>query len=327
MKNFVKRFFETLFVTILLAIILIPGGASGQEKFPDRAITLVVPWAAGGGLDMAARAMQPHLQQFLGQPVVVVNKPGGGTAIGHHFVLDSKPDGYTIIQSGVVINTLEYVLPSAGISYKKFDPIIFYSYTPAAMLVKPDSPWHNLKELIDYAKANPGKLRVANAAYGAIWHLAAVAFEKEAGLQITHLSTKGTAASLPALLGGHVDAMIAGPGDIFPLVKAGKLKMLAIAEPERSKFVPDVPTFKEFGINVVMYSFYSFLGPKGIPKDRIQILHDAAKKAMETKEYQEYCQGQGVTVSYKGPEEFAQYLEKEDKKFKKLVMEAGIKPE
>jgi tripartite-type tricarboxylate transporter receptor subunit TctC len=327
MKNFARRFFETLFATILLAIILIPGVASGQEKFPDRAITVVVALAAGGGQDMAARAMQPHMQNFLGQPVVIINKPGGGASIGHAFVMNSKPDGYTIIQATVSIHTLEYVLPSAGISYKKFDPIIFYSYTPSAMLVRPDSPWNNLKELIDYAKANPGKLRLVSAAPGGVSHLAALGFEKEAGLQVTHLTTKGIAASLPLLMGGHVDAMIAQPGDILPLVKGGKLKMLAIAEPERSKFVPDVPTFKEFGVDVVMYSFFSFLGPKGIPKERIKIIHDAAKKAMETKEYKEYCEGQGLTIAYKGPEEFARYLDEEDKRFEKLVKEAGIKPE
>lgn len=300
-------------------------GASAQEKFPTKPITLVVPWAAGGGQDGSARAIAPHVGKFIGQPVVIVNKPGAATATGHRFVQESKPDGYTLVQTTVPINTLEYLQPSAGVSYKKFEPIVFYSYTPAALLLKSDAPWKTLKEVIDYAKANPGKLRIANTAHGGIWHFSAIALEKEAGLKITHLSTKGSADAVPAVLGGHVDALISGPGDVLHLVKGGKLKMVAIAEPERSKYAPDVPTFKEFGLDIVMYSYYSWLGPKGIPEEKVNFICDAVKKAADMKGYREYCENQGVSVALKGPKEFTKFLDAEDKKYKKLIEESGIK--
>lgn len=298
-----------------------------QEKFPVKPITLIIPWAAGGGQDNSARALAPLVGEILGQPIVIVNKPGAASATGHIFVQDSPADGYTLLQTSTPIITLQYLHPSSGVSYKKLEPIAMFSYSPAAIFIKNDAPWNTLKELVDYAKANPGKLRLANSTNGGIWHLAGMTFAKEAGIKIIHVSTKGSAADANMVLGGHVDGLIGGPGDVFHLVKGGKLKMIASAEPERSKLLPDVPTFKESGLNLVMFSYYSWLGPKGLAPEKVRVIAEAVKKATESKPYRDFCANQAVTINFMAPREFSKFLEETDKKYKTLIEENHIKAE
>jgi tripartite-type tricarboxylate transporter receptor subunit TctC len=298
-----------------------------QATFPSKPITLVIPWAAGGGQDNSARAISPQVGAALGQPLVIVNKPGAASATGHIFVQDADPDGYTLVQTSTPIITLQYLHPSSGVSFKKLEPIGMHAYSPAAIFVKSDGPFDTLKKLVDYAKANPGKLRLANSSNGGIWHLSGIAFAKEAQIKIVHVSTKGSAADANMVLGGHVDGMIGGPGDVFHLVKGGKLKMIAVGEPIRSKLLPDVPTFKEMGLNLVMFSYYSWLGPKGLPKEKVKIIYDALKKGADSKEYRDFCTNQAVTLSVMGPEDFAKFLAETDKKYKAFIEEGGIKAE
>ncbi len=314
----------------VLGLTLLAAGvttAPAQEKFPTRPITLVIPWAPGGGQDNSARAITPLVSAILGQPLVIVNKPGAASATGHISVQDSAPDGYTIIQTSTPLITLQYLHPSSGVSYKKFEPIALFSYSPAAIFVKADAPWNTLKDLVDYAKANPGKLRLANSTHGGVWHITGMAFAKEAGIKMTHVSTKGSAADANMVLGGHVEGLIGGPGDVLHLVKGGKLKIIAIAEPERNKILPNVPTFKENGYDVVLFSYYSWLGPKGMAQEKTHIIAEAVKKAAESKEYRDFALNQGVTISVLGPKEFGKFLEMTDQKYKKLIEEGGIKPE
>lgn len=313
-------------LAFILAILLAPT-AYAQEKFPTKPIILVIPWAAGGGQDNSARAITPQVGAILGQPLVIVNKPGAASATGHISVQDAAPDGYTLVQTSTPIITLQYLHPSSGVSFKKLEPIVLFSYSPAAIFVKSDSPYNTLKKLVDYAKANPGKARLANSTNGGIWHISGMAFAKEAGIKITHVSTKGSAADANMVLGGHVEGMVGGPGDVYHLVKGGKLKMIAIAEPERSKLLPDVPTFKESGLNLVLFSYYSWLGPKGLAPEKVRTIYEAVKKAAESKEYRDFCANQAVTISVMGPKEFAKFLEETDRRYKTFIEESGIKPE
>lgn len=326
MKASVKFWGVAIVVCMAFAVMPI-NGISAQEKFPTKPITIVVPWAAGGGQDSSSRAIAPQVSKILGQPLVIVNKPGAASATGHIFVQEAAPDGYTIVQTSTPLITLQYWQPSAGVSFRKFEPIVLFSYNPATLFVKSDAPWNTLKEFVDYAKANPGKVRIANSTHGGIWHFTGIALAKEAGLKITHVSTKGSAADATMVMGGQVEGMIGGPGDVLHLVKGGKLKIIATAEAERSKALPNVPTFKESGFNVVAFSYYSWLGPKGVSQERVKILYEAVKKAAETKEYRDFCENQGVTISVMGPQEFAKFLEAQDVKYKKFIEEAGIKPE
>jgi len=325
MKKWVNVFSVACLISFL-ALILLSGLAIGaDDKFPSKPISIVVSWSAGGGQDLVARALQPQLQEALNQSVVIVNKPGAGGSIGFNSVAIADPDGYTILQASPSVNILKYTL-KAGVDYKNYAPIIFGAYTPATVLVKVDAPCKDLKEFLAYAKANPGKIRIANSGYGGIWHIAAIAIEKGAGVKVTHVPYKGTAPSVPALLGGHIDAILAGFGDTQHLIKDGKMKPIGVAAPERSKFAPNVQTCKELGMDLDMISYYSWVAPKGTPKDRIKILYEAFKKALESKAFVDFADKQGVTIAPKGPDEFAKFFEKEDKKFEELINIAGIKP-
>jgi tripartite-type tricarboxylate transporter receptor subunit TctC len=326
MKKWEKRFFGTSLI-VFFAFGLLPGLAIGaQDKFPSKPVLIVVSWSAGGGQDLVARALQPQLQEALKQSVVIVNKVGAGGSIGFSSVAIADPDGYTILQASPSVNILKYTL-KAGIDYTNYAPIIFGAYTPATILVKVDAPWKDLKEFLAYAKANPGKIRIANSGYGGIWHIAAIAIEKGAGVKFTHVPYKGTAPSVSALLGGHIDAILAGFGDTLHLIKDGKMKPIGVAAPERSKFAPNVQICKELGMDVDMISYYSWVAPKATPKDRIKILHDGFKKALQSKAFEDFADSQGVTIAPKDSDEFAKFLEKEDNKYKELITIAGIKPE
>ncbi len=326
MKNNAKKFWMAILMAALGWGTMVGSLAFAQEKFPTKQLTFIISWSAGGGQDLTARALQPHLEKALGQPVIIINKPGGGASIGFNEIANSAPDGYTFGQVSPSINILKYTM-RAGIDYVKFEPIMFGGYSPSTILVRKEAPWNSLKEFLDHARANPGKVRMGNSGYGAIFHISAIGMEQVAGVKFIHVPYKGTAPSIPALLGGHIEAIVAGITDTFHLIKGGKLKALGVAAPERSKFVPEAQTFKELGMDAEFITFYAWVGPKGIPQERVTILYQAFRKAIESKEFRDYCDSQGVTISTKDPEEFAKYLAQEDKKWNELITIGGIKPE
>ncbi len=326
MKKDAKNFC-VIVVVALCWVVMVGGWAAAQEKFPSKPVTLVVPWSAGGGHDLIARALQPLLEKFLGVPVMVVNKPGGGATIGFGEVMRSAPDGYTLCHISPTFNIVKYTVKDTTVDYVKFEPIIFVAYSPQIVVAKKDAPWNTLKEFLDYAKANPGKLRVGNTGYGSIHHIGAIGIEHAAKVKFTHIPYKGAAPAIPELLGGHIDVLVVGQTDTLNLIKGGDLKAIGVAAPERSKFIPEVQTFIELGVNHSVPSFYSWVGPKGIPKERVNVLYNAFLKCIETKEFRTFCDSQGANIAVKRPEEFGKFLAEEDKKWKELITIAGIKPE
>lgn len=323
--NYLKFMSHILVGILFFGIMGIPWYIGGQEKFPNKPITLIVSWAPGGGMDLNARAIQPHVEKNLGQPVIILNKPGGGATIGFTEGARALPDGYTITHLSASIITTHYTV-SPDIHYRNYDPVILVGFTPRTVTVRAEAPWKSLKEFLDYAKANPGKIRMVNSGHGGSGHIHAIGFEMTTGAKFTHVPFKGYAPALMALVGGHAEATVSGLADEFNLVKSGKLKVLAIAAPERMSDLPDVPTFKELGMDPggFLGSLYGFVVPKRTPKDRIKILHDAFRKGMESPEYIEYTKSQGVMNYYLGPEEFLEFLEKEDKEWSRLIEAAGI---
>jgi tripartite-type tricarboxylate transporter receptor subunit TctC len=260
--------------------------------------------------------------------VVVINKVGGGGSIGWNEVANSPPDGYIIGQLTQSINILKYTV-KANIDYRKYEPIMIGGYTSAIVFGRKDLPWNTTKELIDYARANPGKVRFANSGYGSLYHLATIAVEKAAGVKFTHVPYKGLGPAVHPLLGGHVDVMLTGITDGLYLIQGGKFKVLGSASLERSKFFPDAKTFKEIGVdmNIEFGAIFSWGGPKGIPRERVNILYGLIKKCIESKEFGDFADKTGITISIKGPEEFAKYFEEGDAKWRELITVAGIKPE
>lgn len=316
-----------IFTVAALSLVMFGGLALGQTKFPEKPINLIIPVAAGGGQDLFARSLQPHLEKILGQPLIIINKIGGGGSIGYNEIAVSAPDGYTIGQASPSLLAHKYIAKGSKIDYSRYEPILFGGYTAYGILVRKDAPWNTWKEFYDYVKANPKKVKVGNSGFGSSGHIASLGMEHAAGLNFIHVPYKGIATTFTDILGGHIDAISGGVADTLDLVKGGKLKFMAVAAPERSKVLPNVPTFKELGMDAEFITFYSWLGPKGLSKEKVGILYQAFKKAIETKEFGSFCQTQGVTISLKGPEELGKYLEIEDKKLRELTTIGGIKPE
>jgi len=303
------------------------GVVLAQGKFPGKPITFVVSWSAGGGQDMVVRALEPNFVKSFGQPAVIVNKAGGGSTIGLNEIMKASPDGYTIGPGSPNLLISKYTVKDAGIDYKRFEPIIYIANSDSAIFAKQDAPWKNLKELLDWTKKNPGKLRVGNSGYGAMQHLSAIAMEHASKSKFIHIPYKGGAPSLPALMGGHLDIIVNSITDVLHLVRGGELKALGVAAPARNRFIPEAQTFKELGMDVVFSTCYTWVGPKGIPKDRVKILYESLRKSAESKEFKSFCDQQGVTLAMKGPEEFAKILEAEDKMWQEVITIGGIKPE
>ncbi len=327
MGNHAKEFGKILLAIVCSFALLGPGLIFAQQRFPVKPVTFVVSWSAGGGQDMVVRALEPNFVKSFGQPAVIVNKAGGGSTIGLNEIMKAPPDGYTLGPGSPNLLISKYTVKDAGIDYKKFEPIIYIANSDSAIFAKKDAPWNDLKELLDWSRKNPGKLRVGNSGYGAMQHLSAIAMEHASKSKFIHIPYKGGAPSLPALMGGHLDIIVNSITDVLHLVRGGELKALGVAAPARNRFIPDAQTFKEMGMNVVFSTCYTMVGPKGIPNDRVKILYECLRKSAESKEFTGFCDQQGVTLAIRGPEEFGKILDEEDKMWRDVITIGGIKPE
>ena len=315
-----------IFLACGVALGLLTGTAFTQEKFPSRPIQFIIPWAAGGGGTVNAQALQPHFEKAIGGSIQIVNKPGGGGTIGWNYVANAAPDGYTVGVTNQSFILTQYTTRT-GVSFKKVDPIIMVIDMPAALAVKTDAPWKNFKELISYAKANPGKFQMGNSGMGANYHVSALGIEMVTGVKLTHVPFKGAGPSMTALLGGHVDAAVSELPTLLPFVEGKKFRLLVVGAPERNFAVPDVPTMKEEGYeDILIGAWYIWSVPKGVPKDRVQKLHDAFKTAMESKEYGEIYRKLGGVVRYVPPRDLPAFYEQEDRKLKRLIDYSGFQP-
>jgi len=310
-------------VAILLLVFI--HSTFAQEKFPTRPITLIIPWAPGGGGSINAQLLQPHMEKAIGSGVVIVNKTGGGGTIAWNFVANSAPDGYTVaIVNPSLVVTL--YTTKTGVSYKRFDPILYTVGVPAGVVVKADSPWKTFKELIEHARANPGKMQMANSGHAAMYHIGIVGIEMATGVKFTHIPYKGSGPCVTALLGGHADASLIEISTLLPYVEAKKFRILAVSSATRNFAIPEVPTFKEYGFDLDVGTWYGYVVPKGTPKERIKILHDTFKVAMDSEEFKAFYKKQGGVVEYKDAEGLAGYLELQDKLWKKIIDFGGFKP-
>ncbi len=312
---------------VLAAVLMLSGGGAGwaQEKFPARPIQFVIPWAAGGGGTINAQALQPQFEKTVGS-VQIVNKPGGAGTIAWNYVANSPADGYTlgIVNPSTVVT--QYTTKT-GVPFDRFDPIAFTVYIPAGVVVRADSPWKTFKEFIAYAKANPGKVQMANSGHAAMYHIGIVGIEMAMGVKFTHVPFKGTGPCITALMGGHVDGSLNEISTLLPYVESKKFRILAVCSPERSPAVPDAATFKEYGFDLDVGTWYAYVGAKGIPKDRITKLQDGFKAAVESKEFQALYQKQGGMATFKGPEALSAYFKAQDRQWKKIIEFGDFKPE
>jgi tripartite-type tricarboxylate transporter receptor subunit TctC len=272
-----------------------------------------------------SQLLQPHLEKALGVGVMIINKPGGGGTIAWNFVAHSPPDGYTVAHINPSLIITQYTTKT-GVDYRKFDPIIYTVGIPAGVVVRFDSPWKTFKEFLDDARANPRKIQMANSGHGAMYHIGIMGIEMATGVKFTHVPYKGSGPCVTALLGGHADGSLIEISTLLPHVEAGKLRVLAVSSPERNFALPAVPSFKEFGFDLDVGTWYAYVVPKGTPQERTQILHGAFKKAVETEEFKSPYKKQGGVVQYMGPAELAAFLNNQDRLWKKIMDFSGFKP-
>ncbi|GAB7387021.1 tripartite tricarboxylate transporter substrate binding protein [Bacillaceae bacterium] len=288
---------------------------SGEgSDYPNKPITLIVAYAAGGGTDVGARILVPYLEKELGVPVNVVNKPGGGGWIGWNELANAEPDGYTI----GYINTPNFMTGYLDPQYKRehnlesFIPIANHVTDPGVIAIRNDEKrFSNIQELIEYAKQN--ELTTTSTGVGSDDHLAALKLNDKFGTKLKPVHNGGAAESRTAVLGGHVDLLFANAGEVFQMHKDGEVKIIAVMAEERSPFLPDVPTMKESGFDVVSGSARGIAAPKGVDPEKIEILRAALEKGIKNEEQGKKMAGMGLQVDYKEGEEYKNMLVQDEK--------------
>jgi tripartite-type tricarboxylate transporter receptor subunit TctC len=298
---------------------------AAKTDFPKKAITLIVPYAAGGGTDATARALARAAEKHLGQSVPIVNKTGGGGAVGFIEGSTAKPDGYTVTMVTVELATLHH-LGLTPITYKEFKPIAQINFDPSAITVKADSPWKTAKEFLDYAKAHPGEVKMGNSGPGSIWHLSAASIEKAAGVKFNHVPFDGAGPAVTALMGGHIDAVPVSPAEVKAQVDSGKLKTLAIVDAKPSEALPGIKTLEEeTGVKpTYLGPWRGVVVPKNTPDDVVKVLTDAFMKAAEDQEFKDFMKKSGLGLVVTDSQGFAKLMEQSDKSFGELIPTLGI---
>ncbi len=307
----------------IVFISLIADLSFGQEKFPSKPITIVVPWGPGGRTDIVARMVAPVYEKVLGQPVVVVNKAGASGYIGMKSVSTAKPDGYTLLIAGGGLMVLQYTGESK-IRWEEFKWIGQIYTAWATVSVNAESSWKTIEEFVDYARKNPMKLKHGNTGYGGTTHLFSEGFSKEAGIKFTQISYKSDGLAATALASKEVDVISSPLSAVRPLMEAGKIRVLVLQADKRSPQFPDIPTLKEKGINWAAGTFEGFTVPKDTPDNIVTILESALEKAMKDPILGESFKKLDIAVEYRNHKDFMAYVEQQDKKYHELLKEAGL---
>lgn len=299
------------------------------QKFPDRPITIVVPYGPGGTNDIVAREVAQKIQEQFGQPVVVENKPGANGALGTGFVARSKPDGYTIlIAPSSVLAINEWLYKDLPYNVEKdFQPLSLAGTTPNILVVHPSVPANNIAEFIALAKSKPGSIAYASMGAGSTGHLNGELFRALTGADIKHIPYKGSGPALNDLLAGQVQAMFDNLSTALTHVKAGKLKGLGVTSLERSAMAPEIPTIASSVKGFDATSWFGFLAPKATPKPVIDQLSAAIIKALNAPDVRERLVKGGLTMVANKPEEFAAFIRAEKVKWGDVVKKANVKIE
>jgi tripartite-type tricarboxylate transporter receptor subunit TctC len=303
-------------------------GTAFAQAYPTKPIRIVVPFAAGGTSDILARAIGPKLTETWGQPVVVENKTGANGNVGAEFVARSAPDGYTMLLSDVgalAINPSVYPnMPYDPV--KDFSPVIMISYSPHVLAVHPSVPAANIRELIAFAKANPGKLNFANSGTGGAPHLAGVEFAQRTGIQWAYIPYKGGSQAVTDVVAGQSNVLFNGMLATYPAVKGGRLRGIAVSSAERVPSAPELPTVAESGLpGFVTGSYQGLLAAAGTPKEIIGKLNAELTRILNTQDMKDMLAKQGTEVRAGAPEALGTFIASEKTRWAKVVKEAGIK--
>ncbi|MGZ5660155.1 MAG: tripartite tricarboxylate transporter substrate binding protein [Usitatibacter sp.] len=305
---------------LALAALAVAFPIASAQQFPSKPVRIVVPFPPGGGADALARIMQPALTRMWGQPVIVENKPGASGHIGADFVAASEPDGYTLLMSSTASLTEKNVA--------SFAPVTLVSASPYVIVASPKVPARDVRELIEYARKNPGKLSFGSSGTGAASHLSAALFKSLAGIDMLHVPYKGTGQAVTDLLAGQIDLMFAPAQTVMPHVQAGKLRAYAVTSAKRFSILPDLPTVAESGLaGYEAVGWFGLLAPAKTPPAIVAKISADANKVLAEHDVKQQLLIVGTEPSGDTPAEFARFIQADQAKWSRLMRERGIAPE
>jgi tripartite-type tricarboxylate transporter receptor subunit TctC len=313
-----------LLTVVALSSAMLAGAAFTQAAdYPRKPVTVICPWTAGGGTDVLLRALSREAEKCMGQTINVVNQTGGGGAVGHNAIRAAAPDGYTVGMITFELNSL----PPQGLvpfTWKDFDPLMRVNSDPAALTVKADAPFKTLKEFIDYAKSHPGEITIGNSAPGSVWHIAAGLMAEKTGVDVKHVPFDGAQPAVTALVGGHIKAVSVSVPEVRSQVQAGNLKILGVMDTVRDPLFPDVPTFKEQGVDVVFYTWRGMGLPKGVPAAVKAKIAECYKKAFDSPDFKEFAKKASLNLAYQDSADFAKFLDQNYKDVEAVMKNLGM---
>jgi tripartite-type tricarboxylate transporter receptor subunit TctC len=323
-----RRWISTgLVVLLAVGAFVVMSPTEGEAAWTaSRPVQLICPWAAGGGTDRVARMVGILLEKELGQPVTIVNRTGGGGAVGHTAGATATPDGHTLTIVTVELAMMHW-MGLTPLTYKEFTPVTLVNIDAAGVQVAENSEWKTLKQLLDYVKANPGKAKASGTAKGGIWDLARAGLLKTAGIPVDAMPwvpSTGAATGLQELVAGGVQVVTASLVEGRSLIDAKKVRALANMAEARDPVFPDVPTAKELGYNWTMGAWRGFALPKGTSAEIVAVYEKAMDKVVKSKEFTDFMKGGPFGILYKPSAEFAKFLAEQDATFGVLMKEAGI---
>ena len=309
---------------MLICAIALPVRAG---EYPDHAIKMIVPFAAGGGTDVIARIIAQNLNAKWGQPVVVENQPGASGAIGTRAVMNAAPDGYTLLMAST--GALMAVSAAAG-NDSPFDvnkyltPIVIGAAPPYLLVASPTLPVRTTAELVKYAREKPEGLTFGSSGVGAASHLSGLLFASDTGIKMLHVPYKGTGPAVTDLLGSRIDIMFAPGPVVAQFVQSGQLKALGVTDTQRSKFYPEVPTVADAVPGYESVGWFGLLAPPNTPPDIVKRLNEVIVAAMQTKEFRDHLATLGAEPKPQTPEEFGRYINADVAKWSKLVKDNNV---
>jgi len=311
---------------VLSALALAAGSGVRAQGFPTKPIHIIVGYSAGGAVDIIARAIGQHLQAGLGQPVIVENKPGAGTNIATKSLIDSPPDGHTVMLAANALAANVSLFQPAPYELERIAPIALVGRVPVVLVANAQSSVDSVKALIAQSKAKPESIDYGTPGNGSTPHLAVELFERAAGVRLTHVPYKGGSAAMNDVIAGHIQTVAVNALEVLPHVKSGKLRVLAVLSEKRSPIFPDAPTIAESGFPGFEASvWYGLVGPAGTPPAAIARLHQEVQRALAAPDMRERLASAGGDVAPGSSAMFAELVRREQQRYEKLIRDAHIK--
>jgi putative tricarboxylic transport membrane protein len=318
---------SSLMIMLALVLSIGLGTAYGASKFPEKPITLVVGSAPGSGSDITARITSATIEKhkLLPQPIVVENKPGGNMAVAMAYVAGKKGDPYFLMAT-TITQILSPLQGLTSITYKDVTPICNLSYDEVLLLTNVNSKFKSVKDLVDYAKANPETATMGGSMFGSVNSIDTYRLEQVAGIKLKYVAFGGGGDAVVALLGSHVDLALIQPLEALELMKANKVRALGVLTEKRLPFLPDIPTLKEQGINTIAVGMNrGVIAPPGIPEDARKVLEEAFFKFSKTEEYKKFHKDNSIIEGFLDSAAFGKYMDRKSQEFALMLKEMGFK--